>query len=146
MKFDNKYLKIFIALLLVVALGAISCSDAAEQRADQNDYERGKESILKMEGKNPEKFLSVSSSYKKNLLGQSVVKGKIINTAKLASYKDVVIKLSFFSKTGALLEEDVETIYEKIDARQTKEFKSKFFTHKETSSVTVIVESAIVAK
>ena len=146
MKFDIRYFKIFVTALFIIALGMSSCSDAADKKADKNEYEKGKESVLKIEEKNPEKFLSVSNSFKKNLLSQSVINGKIINTAKVANYKDVVIKLSFFSKTGALLEEDVETIYEQIDAGQTQEFKSKNFTPKGTSSVTIIVESAIVAK
>ena len=146
MKFDIRYFKIFVTALFIIAFSMSSCSDAADQKADKNEYEKGKESVLKIEEKNPEKFLSVSNSFKKNLLSQSVINGKIINTAKVASDKDVVIKLSFFSKTGALLEEDVETIYEQIDAGQTQEFKSKYFTPKGTSSVTIIVESATVAK
>lgn len=134
-----------VALIMIVA-NLSSCSEVAEQRTDSNNYEKGKSELLQLEKKNPEKFLSVISSYKKNVIGQSVVKGKIVNTARMADYKDAVLKLSFFSKTGALLEEDVETIYERIDAGKSQSFKSKFFTPKGTSSVTIIVESAIVVR
>ena len=35
-----------------------------------------------------------------------VIRGSVTNKASVASYKDVDVKLSFYSKTGALLEAD----------------------------------------
>ena len=97
----------------------------------------------KAEEKKPEKFLSVKSSYKKNLLGQSVVSGIIYNNAKVANYKDIEIKLQFYSKTNSLLEEDVETIYEEVNAGGITKFKSKYFSPKGTNSVVVTVQKAV---
>ncbi len=79
---------------------------------------------------------------KKNLVGQTVVKGKISNTAKVVSYKDVDVKLFFYSKTGALLMEDQEMVYETIAPGKTVNFKSKYFSPKGTDSIAMKVMSA----
>ena len=114
----------------------ISCSDKNNYSVSSDKaYEKNKTSIMETEQKNPESFLTAKGDEKKNLIGQTVVKGKIFNAAKMVTYKDVSIKLSFYSKTGAVMEEDVETIYETIDPGLSKSFKSKYFTPKGTDSV-----------
>lgn len=105
-------------------------------------YEMSKASLAETERKFPERFIKVTSTDKKNLLGQTVVKGTIVNTARVASFKDVDLKLSFYSKTGALLEEDHEVIYETVEPGGSKSFKSKYFTPKGTDSVAMNVISA----
>ena len=52
------------------------------------------------------------------MLGQTVVKGTITNNATVAVFKDVDLKLSFYSKTRALLETDKETIFEIFATRR----------------------------
>ncbi len=142
----KKNIQLLITGFIITSFIFLSCSEGNDQKSSNDDYEKGKISLLKQEEKQPEKFLTVDNSYKKNLLGQSVIKGKITNNAKVANYKDIALKLSFYSKTGALLEEDVETIFEQINAGNEQKFKSKYFTPKGTDSVAIIVESAIVVK
>ena len=76
------------------------------------------------------------------MIRQTVVKGNIVKNAIMVSFKDIDIKLYFYSKTGALLEEDHEMIYETIAPSDSKSFKSKFFAAKGTDSVAVKVVSA----
>lgn len=142
----KKNIQLLIVGLIVNSFIILSCSDNSDNKTSADDYEKGKISLLKQEEKHPEKFLTVSNSYKKNLLGQSVIKGKIKNNAKVVNYKDIALKLSFYSKTGALLEEDIETIFEQINAGNEQTFKSKYFTPKGTDSVSILVETAIVVK
>jgi len=106
------------------------------------NYENNKLSLEKTEQKSPAVFLSVTGERKNNVLGQSIIKGKIINRAKIVSYKDIDVKFSFYSKTGALLEEDHEILYETIAPGGIKKFKSKYFTPKGTDSVTFKIISA----
>jgi hypothetical protein len=113
----------------------------SENKADKN-YEKSKESLEDIEKKSPTKFLSVDGDKKKNLIGQTVVRGDISNRAKIVTYKDVDIKLTFFSKTGTILEEDHETIYENIAPGSLIHFKSKYFTPKGTDSVSFKVVEA----
>lgn len=128
---------------LSLALLATACNSEANELKKQTDrYEQTKLSLEEMEKQSPAKFLSVTESDKKNLLGQRVVKGKITNNARMASFKDVEIKVAFYSKTGVLLEEDVETIYETLAPGATASFKSKYFAAKGTDSVVLKVVSA----
>ncbi len=131
-------------MLLYVLAGffIISCNSSDDEKKTANTYEKVKLTVEEIEKKNPERFLSATGYEKKNLIRQTVVKGTIVNNAKMVSFKDIDIKLSFYSKTGALLEEDHEMIYETIAPGDSKSFKSKFFAAKGTDSVAVKVVSA----
>lgn len=131
--------------LLIIALSAflISCGDKAEKEAKATDkYEKTKLSLEEIEKQTPEKFISVKGTDKKNLIGQTVVKGKIQNNAKMATFKDIDVKLFFYSKTGVLLQEDQEMIYETVAPGETRSFKSKYFAPKGTDSIGMKVVSA----
>ena len=131
--------------LVFIALSAIliSCGDKAEKEAKAADkYEKTKLSLEEIEKQTPEKFISVKGTDKKNLVGQTVVKGKIRNDAKMATFKDIDVKLFFYSKTGVLLQEDQEMIYETVAPGETKSFKSKYFAPKGTDSIGMKVVSA----
>lgn len=105
-------------------------------------YEKGKESLEKIELKDPGKFISVSGSSRKNLLGQTVLRGTVTNHAKIVTFKDIAVRISFYSKTRALLEQDDETVYETLDPGSMKSFKSKYFAPKGTDSVAFKVTGA----
>jgi hypothetical protein len=60
----------------------------------------------------------------------------------VATYKDVDVKLDFYSKTGTLLETDKETVFEVIGPGQSKNFKTKYFAPKGTDSVALSVTAA----
>jgi hypothetical protein len=128
-------MKYFLSVLFVInifsACNLVSNNEAKEEK----NYEKTKETLEETEKKNPTKFIAVEGEKKKNLIGQTVVRGEVKNNAKIVTYKDVDIKLSFYSKTGAILEEDHETIYETIAPGATVKFKSKYFTPKGSDSV-----------
>lgn len=129
---------LFITLLFITA-----CSSNDKKTTDKKDaYEQTKETLAETEKKNPTRFLSVEGHDKKNLLGQTVVKGTLTNKATVSSYKDVEIELSFYSKTGTLLEKDVETIFETIAPGKDADFKTKYFAPKGTDSVALKVMGA----
>jgi len=120
-----------------------SCKEKAkEQKFDEKTYEVVKETLADREKKSPARFLSVENKNHKNLIGQTVVKGTITNHATVISYKDVLLKLSFFSKTGVKLDEGNETIYEQLKPSETIKFKTKYFAPKGTDSVAVKVIGA----
>jgi len=136
-------MKRITAWVFITAIVITACNSSDKKTdAAKDKYEQTKETLEETEKKNPARFLTVSGHDKKNLLGQTVVKGILSNTAKVASYKDVEIKLSFYSKTKALLEEDVETVFEKLGPGKSAEFKTKYFAPKGTDSVALKVMSA----
>ena len=126
------FLPIFVTTLLLTACGGGEKN--ADTKAEKN-YEKSKESLEQTEQKNPAKFITVNGNKKKNLIGRTVVRADINNNAKIVTYKDVDVKITFYSKTGTVLEEDHETIYENIAPGTSVHFKSKFFTPKGTDSV-----------
>ncbi len=131
-----------IMSFMLLALFLVSCNNAADEKKTAATYEKVKLTVEEIEKKNPERFLSVSGHERKNLINQTVVKGTIVNNAKMVSFKDIDIKISFYSKTGALLEEDHEMIYETIAPGNSHSFKTKFFAAKGTDSVSMKVISA----
>lgn len=134
-----------ITVALLAVLISSGCGNHDEKPADKkpkDKYEQTKETLEETEKKNPQRFLSVEGHDRKNLLRQTVIKGTISNNAKVASYKDVDVELSFYSKTGALLEKDHEVIYETIAPGNKTDFKTKYFAPKGTDSVALKIIGA----
>lgn len=124
-------------------LAMISCKpDVNSEKYSPVSYAKTKENLALKEKKNPVAFLSVSGIKKTNLIGQTVIRGKISNHASVVSYKDINVLLSFYSKTGTLLEKDNETVYENIGPGKIKKFKTKYFAPKGTDSVGYEIVSA----
>lgn len=119
-----------------------ACKSGNEEKKTEDTYKKVTLTVEEMEKKEPIRFLSVTGGNRRNILGQTVIKGTIKNNAKIVAFKDVEIKLSFYSKTGALLEEDKETIFENIPPGESKNFKSKYFAAKGTDSVAMKVTGA----
>ncbi len=121
-------------MLLGFVFAACNNEDKTAEKA-KDKYEQTKETLEETEKKNPKRFLTVNGHDKRNLIRQTVINATISNTAKVVSYKDVDVELTFFSKTGALLEKDHEVIYETIAPGNTASFKTKYFAPKGTDSV-----------
>lgn len=133
-------------LLTIMILGYLietGCSNRHDYEIKNPDkYEKNKSSLEDFEKKDPVRFLTVTGKHKRNIVGQTVIRGNIYNNARMVHYKDVRIKLDFYSKTGSLLEEDQQVIYETINPGGSVGFKSKYFTPKGTDSVAMKVISA----
>ena len=120
-----------------------SCnSKAKDEAAEKNSYEKTKAALEEKERKTPIDFLTVNSKDKHNLIGQMVIKGTINNNASVCIYKDVELELSFYSKTGVMLEKDNEKIYEVIAPGKSAHFKTKYFAPKGTDSIRIKILSA----
>lgn len=127
--------------LSIIILAACASKDKTSDKK-KDKYEQTKETLEETEKKSPVRFLAVEGNDRRNILGQTVIKGTLINKATIASYKDVDVELSFYSKTGALLEKDHEVIYETIAPGDSKNFKTKYFAPKGTDSVAMKILGA----
>jgi hypothetical protein len=136
--------KYFFPVFISLFMWACSTNPDAQSKSDKESYNITKEELLKKEQKSPQYFLVAKGNNKKNILGQTVVKGTIDNIATIAVYKDVNVQLSFYSKTGALLETDNETVYETLGPGKSKDFKTKYFAPKGTDSVALKILGATV--
>ena len=131
-----------ICLFIFCSVCFLACNNRENYEIEEKGYNDNQQDIGQYEQKHPAKFLIVSAKNRKNVFGQTVVKGSIGNIAKVVTFKDVELKLRFYSKTGTLLEEDIETVFETIAPGGTKKFRSKLFTRKESDSVSIEVISA----
>ncbi len=129
-------------LMMSLVFTACNSHDKTAEGRVKDKYEQTKETLAQTEKKNPMRFLSVAGNDRKNLIGQTVIKGTITNKATVASYKDVDVELSFFSKTGALLQKDHEVVYETIAPGNSINFKTKTRAPIGTDSVTMQIYGA----
>lgn len=141
----DKYFKMkkiaIVAIMSVIACSA--CDDTENSVASEKEkYQQAKETLEEKEKKNPAGFLLVNSRDKHNLIGQTVVKGTLRNIAKVCTYKDVELELSFFSKTGTLLIKTNETVYDQIEPGKSANFKTKEFAPKGSDSVAIKILGA----
>ena len=128
-------MKKYFGVVILSAILLFACSENDSSRQKKESYELTKKELLSKEQKDPGAFISISGHNKKNIVGQTVVRGTLTNKASIAVFKDVDIKLSFYSKTKALLETDKETIFDILEPGESKDFKTKYFAPKGTDSV-----------
>ena len=134
--------KLIAAALLFTTLHA--CKNEKKANGfDTKTYEQVKETLADKEKKNPTSFLTVNNRDRKNIIGQTVIKGTLTNQATVCWYKDVELHLSFYSKTAVKLDEGIETVYEEIAPGQTIKFKTKYFAPKGTDSVAIMIRKAV---
>lgn len=74
--------------------------------------------------------------------GQNFIEGYIWNKAKYAKYKDVKIKISYFSKTKSLIRTNYKTIYEYVYPSSKKSFKFKVSSPSGTKTIGLEVVEA----
>ena len=133
---------LFFLLIAVATLFSCNFDGKKNAQTEKESYELTKAELLKKEQKDPANFLTVYGGNRKNIFGQTVIKGNITNKSTVAVFKDVELKLSFYSRTGALLETDKETIFAILKPGETKSFKTKYFAPKRTDSVALEVLGA----
>ena len=133
-------------LLFLAIFGSVifySCNSKEKKAAADNEkYQKARETLEEKEKKNPVAFLLVNNRNKHNLIGQTVIKGSVVNNAKVCTYKDVQLAISFYSKTGTLLLTTNETVYDKIEPGKSGSFKTKEFAPKGSDSVAIKVIGA----
>lgn len=130
-----------IVVIMFFPVFFLACNSGNAVRENES-YNETKTSLLKKEERDPAAFIMVKGNSKKNIVGQTVVKGTLVNKASIATFKDVNIKLSFYSKTNSLLETDKETIFEILNPGESQDFKTKYFAPKGTDSVGLEVVGA----
>lgn len=133
-----KPFKILFLILFFTSCTEKGAYDVGEDRV----YEKSKTNLEASERKNPVSFLSASGTKRKNFLRQTVVLGKVYNNARMVTYIDVEVLVSFYSKTGTVMEEDHVVVYEKVVPGGTVSFKEKLFIPKDADSMAMKVLSA----
>jgi hypothetical protein len=104
--------------------------------ASGNSYEQKVMTIEEIERATPTDFLSASGTYNKNFWGNKfIVNCLITNKATVATYKDAVIRITYYSKTETDIGSKVQTIYETFPPSSTKTVKLKIDDYNDVSSI-----------
>ena len=108
----------------------------SQESSKPNDYLELNTVTLERNKIKEESFFS-SAKYDGSLL-----KGKIKNSASIASFKDVVITIEFYSKTNTLLQSKQFVQYEFFEPNSIKEFIIKVYPPEETSTYNAVISGA----
>lgn len=116
---------------IMVTILFISCGNE-----NKESYAEKKMTIEQMEQSEPIRFLDVSGNYNKSFWGTKInVHGKIVNRATIATYKDAVVKVIYYSKTKTVLGSKDYIIYELFPPNSTKTFELKIENYKDVNSI-----------
>jgi hypothetical protein len=105
---------------------------AAELRAE----------LLEKEQSSPSEYLDASGKYWRNWIDQLVVEGTITNNASIAAFKDPVISVEWYSKTGTLIGEESYRLYEYVKPGREVHYKFKMKAPAAVKSVSIGVTDA----
>lgn len=125
-------------LSIIISIAVLSCNSNDHSNSDSRltshdsrlvtpTYQETKMTLEQKEKANPFGFLQVNYTYRKNLIGQWVLEGTVTNKATLATYKDLVLKISYYSKTKTLMNSEQQIIYDYFKPNSNQKFKLKTF-------------------
>ncbi len=98
--------------------------------------------VYELEKNKPKTFLKNSNTWKKNQINQSVIDGKLTNTASLAVYSQIILKVRYTKPNGKNTVTHV-TVFDSVQPGRTIDYTKRLldiFT--DTRSLQVEVESA----
>jgi len=132
-------MKKLFSILLVIVFAACETPSSYVQPS----YEEVKMTLEEQERMNPTAFLSEEGTYRKNLIGEWVIERKISNAATIATYKDAVLQVTYYSSTDTKMGSENKTIYEYFKPRSVLLFKIKTFGPKGAKAIGLSVISAV---
>lgn len=95
-------------------------------------YQESVMSVEEIENAQPNIFLTASGTYNQNFFGTKLkVHGTISNKATLATYKDAIVKVTYYSKTKTELGSAEYTIYDTFPPNTTRKFELKIEKYKD---------------
>ena len=116
-----------------------SCDSNSSYEPTHEDI---KISLEETEKSSPTEFLKANVTYRQNLVDQWVLEGTVSNTASLAKYKDVVLRIVYYSKTQTEIGSEEKTLFEYFKPNNQQSFKIKTAGFEGTTSIGFEVISA----
>jgi hypothetical protein len=108
----------------------------------QKTEEELKEELRRKELEQFTQYLTVNATMRENLFGEKVIEGTISSTSTVAVFKDIVVEITFMSKTETSLNVQKQVLYEVISPNTKIPFKIKMSAPKATEKFLARVVSA----
>lgn len=106
-------------------------------------YEEAAVTLEQKELDRPLDFLSVSGSWRETLLGDKLkIKCRITNSARVALFKDAVVRITYYAKSGTELGSVDETVYQVFEPGTTTTVELKVDNYRNVSEVGWVVVQA----
>lgn len=129
--------KLFLLLLFVAFT---SCDNS--NNYSPPSYQETKMTLEQQENSSPTDFLSVEGTFRKNLIGEWVIEGNIVSKATIATYKDVTVKISYYSETKTEIGSEEKTILKYFKPNSSQPFKIKTNGVEGTNNIGLSIVSA----
>jgi hypothetical protein len=99
-------------------------------------YQEKVMTVEEIERSQPTNFLTADGNYNENFWGDKIkVHGVIKNTATVASYKDAVVRVTYYSKTKTELGSNEYTIYDNFPPHSEVKFELEIENYKDVNSI-----------
>lgn len=135
----GKTIAIVVVVLIAIVGGLVifnNMSSGSGYSSNGDTYQEKVMTIEEIERATPTDFLSASGTYKESFWGDKFkVNVVITNKATVASYKDAVIRITYYSKTETALGSKDYTIYETFPPTSTKTVELKIDNYKDVNSL-----------
>tara|TARA_R110002072_G_scaffold20671_25_gene74742 strand:+ start:5634 stop:6296 length:663 start_codon:yes stop_codon:yes gene_type:complete len=146
-KKDNKLGRNLQLLGLVLLLGIIGFAvvpNLFNNNENPKSYIEQKMTIEETENSDPLRFLSVEGNYNKSFWGTEFkLKGKVTNRATIADYKDLVMRITYYSQTKSVIGTKDYTIYQVFQPNRVTEFQLDVENYKDVKSIGLDIVGAI---
>ena len=127
-------MKRLIFLSVVLTLILVACNNSQNRIKTPDEL---RQELLVREQSTPSQYLKDNGTWRKNLIGATVLEGTISNSATLANFKDIVLKVGWLSKTNTVIKTEEYIIYENVGAGQSIPYKIKVDAPPATNGVQV---------
>jgi len=125
-----------IFIITMVVRANMGDSEKVQQETVTQTYEQKVMTVEEIERSEPTRFLTAEGKYNKNLLGDKIkIRGIIRSTATVASFKDVVLRITYLTKTKTKLGSNDHNIYEQVLPRSEVKFDLKVDNYKDVYSI-----------
>ena len=130
-----------IAIAIGITFAMTSCNNSGNNDngyngASSGSYQEQKISIEEKEQAYPTNFLDATGTYRENLLGDKLkINGTITNSATVATYKDAIVRVTYYSKSKTNLGSEDYTIWDVFPPHSTKKFKLKIKNYSNVNSI-----------
>jgi hypothetical protein len=137
----NIYTKVGLGLLIGI-LGYYAFN-TYQSNASAPSYQNQVQRVEDIERQDPLKFLKVSGNYNENFWGNKYkINCTIENLATVAQYKDVTIRITYFTKTNSVLATEDRTFYEYFPPTSSKDVQMKVPTYYNANRIELSIVQA----
>lgn len=130
---------IFIILIvLVVVLGGLFVLNNINSGGSYggSSYQEKVMTVEEIERSQPTNFLSADGTYRENFWGDKIKVNCVIkNSATVATYKDAIVRVTYYSKTKTALGSKEYTVYEVFPPHSAKTIELKIDNYKDVNSI-----------